>query len=276
MDIVGAPVGTVTLRSTILAGNTAAANPDISAVLVSQGHNLIGVGDGASGYAGTDLVGTPDNPIDPGLGSLQNNGGPTATMALLPGSRAIGAGDTTDAPAFDQRGPGFARVVHGTVDIGAFQVQPAVAPSVESVTINYSSDEPSRVTGLTVTFHGVVTFDPDAFQLQRLGYGLVDLSFTSSVVGDQTVVVITFTDSLPDGVYTFTVRADGVHDASGQTLTDDNVTTFVQNVGDNQEHSATDMVNHLEADADYSLELANKGDGVHVSDVAINRPNYTI
>jgi hypothetical protein len=43
-------------------------------------------------------------------------------MALLPGSPAIDAGDNTDAPSFDQRG--FARIVGGAIDIGAFEVQP--------------------------------------------------------------------------------------------------------------------------------------------------------
>jgi hypothetical protein len=44
-------------------------------------------------------------------------------MALLPGSPAIDAGDNTGAPDTDQRG--FARIVGGTIDIGAFEVQPA-------------------------------------------------------------------------------------------------------------------------------------------------------
>jgi hypothetical protein len=43
-------------------------------------------------------------------------------MALLAGSPAIDAGDNTDAPLWDQRGPGFRRVVNGTIDIGAFEV----------------------------------------------------------------------------------------------------------------------------------------------------------
>ncbi|MGZ3387559.1 MAG: choice-of-anchor Q domain-containing protein, partial [Isosphaeraceae bacterium] len=34
---------------------------------------------------------------NPDLGLLQNNGGPTETMALLPGSPAIGTGNVTGA-----------------------------------------------------------------------------------------------------------------------------------------------------------------------------------
>jgi hypothetical protein len=42
---------------------------------------------------------------------------------LLPGSRAINAGDNAGAPPWDQRGTGFSRIVGGRIDIGAFEVQ---------------------------------------------------------------------------------------------------------------------------------------------------------
>jgi hypothetical protein len=71
---------------------------------------------------------------DPGLGALADNGGPTQTIALLPGSPAIDTGSnalaidpSTGLPlTTDQRGAGFPRIVNGTVDIGAFEVQGAV------------------------------------------------------------------------------------------------------------------------------------------------------
>lgn len=70
------------------------------------------------------------------LGPLQNNGGPTETHALLPGSPAIDAGtnafavDAGGSPlTTDQRGAGFDRITGGTVDIGAYEVNaPAVTP----------------------------------------------------------------------------------------------------------------------------------------------------
>jgi hypothetical protein len=56
--------------------------------------------------------------------AAQANGGPTQTMALLPGSPAIDAGDNNYSPEpYDQRGDGFSRIVNGTIDIGAFEVQ---------------------------------------------------------------------------------------------------------------------------------------------------------
>jgi len=63
---------------------------------------------------------------DPMLGPLQDNGGPTFTQALLPGSPAIDAGDPnfTPPPFYDQRGPRFRRVFNGRIDIGSFEKQP--------------------------------------------------------------------------------------------------------------------------------------------------------
>jgi hypothetical protein len=113
------------MHDTILADNTAATQgPDLSGGVTSQGYNLIGNSSGGTGFAASDLLN-----IDPQLGPLQNNGGPTQTMALLPGSPAINAGDSSGAPAYDQRGPGFPRIVNGTIDIGAFEVQTPTQPS---------------------------------------------------------------------------------------------------------------------------------------------------
>jgi Right handed beta helix region len=118
--------GTVTVQNTIIAQNQAPADPDVSGSFVSNGCNLIGAGAGSSGFtAPGDQVGSAAAPINPLLGPLQNNGGSTATMALLPYSPAIDAGSNAAATGLttDQRGPGFSRFV-GPVDIGAFEVQP--------------------------------------------------------------------------------------------------------------------------------------------------------
>jgi hypothetical protein len=70
--------------------------------------------------------------VNPLLGPLQNNGGPTATMAVLHGSPAIGAGAGTSliaglsVPTSDQRGD--PRPANST-DIGAFQTQPSPGPA---------------------------------------------------------------------------------------------------------------------------------------------------
>ena len=88
--------------------------------IISQGYNLSS--DACGGY----LTGPGDEiNTDPLLGPLQDNGGPTFTHELLNGSPAINAGDPnfTPPPNYDQRGPGFNRVMNSRVDIGSFEVQ---------------------------------------------------------------------------------------------------------------------------------------------------------
>ncbi len=63
-------------------------------------------------------MGATVKPIDPKLGALGNNGGSTPTVALRPGSPAIGAGGSANAPATDQRGDPRP---HGAIDGGAFE-----------------------------------------------------------------------------------------------------------------------------------------------------------
>jgi CSLREA domain-containing protein len=77
---------------------------------------------------GGNLIGTSISPIDPLLGPLADNGGPTQTHALLPGSPAINRGDTAavagvgGVPLFDQRGDPFARIEEGRIDMGAIEL----------------------------------------------------------------------------------------------------------------------------------------------------------
>ncbi len=87
--------GHTNVKNTIVAGNRATAAPDVDGAFASQGFNLIGIGDGSTGFInGTngDQVGTAAAAINPKLGLLANNGGPTATMMLLAGSLAINMG----------------------------------------------------------------------------------------------------------------------------------------------------------------------------------------
>jgi hypothetical protein len=112
---------------TIIAGNV---GTDVgNGSIVDSDHSLFG--SVASGTTINDLGGTQIG-ADPKLGPLADNGGPTQTHALLTGSPAIDASTNPVASftgnAYDQRGPGFARVVNGVADIGAFEVQPPPAP----------------------------------------------------------------------------------------------------------------------------------------------------
>jgi hypothetical protein len=110
-----------TFKNTIVAANDASLFvPDMRGGLISQGHNLIGQSECTVGcFTNEDLVGTAANPIDPMLGPLANNGGPTMTHALLEGSPAIDKGVAVEGITTDQRG--FARQQGAAPDIGAFE-----------------------------------------------------------------------------------------------------------------------------------------------------------
>ena len=123
----------------------------------ASAYNLIGTG-GAGGLVnGHDgnLVGI-DNPD---LGTLADNGGPTQTCALLPGSLAIDAGSNVlavDAQdnllTTDQRGPGFHGLQRGTVDIGAFEVQPHAHVLTSHVVNSLATSQTSDTFPVSVAF----------------------------------------------------------------------------------------------------------------------------
>jgi hypothetical protein len=127
-------LGALNLVNTIVALNVIGgeASPpacDVFGSFFSRGHNLIGNVDGSTGFgAPGDQLGHTENLLNPGLdpSGLQNNGGPTLTIALIKGSKAIDKGDDTfagftPAPTTDQRG--FPRKSGAHVDIGAFELQ---------------------------------------------------------------------------------------------------------------------------------------------------------
>jgi hypothetical protein len=134
--------GQITLKNTLISGNASGGsgwdcfndNNYPNGTILSQGYNLIGNGTicAFSPIQG-DQVGTDVNPIDPLLGPLQDNGGPTLTQALLPHSPAIDAGspltpgtpDSNACPATDQRG--VSRPQSTACDIGAYEQEPTFA-----------------------------------------------------------------------------------------------------------------------------------------------------
>jgi len=170
---------TVTIGGTIL--KTGASGTNISSPpgsVTSLGYNLssdAAGGDGTTGPGGfLNATGDQRN-TDPMLDTngLQNNGGPTLTIALQPGSPAIDKGKNFSGSTTDQRGPGFARTV-GTAavnggdgtDIGAFEVQ-NTPPTITALTISRAkgaassnsqiatvSDNEDPATSLTVTVNG--------------------------------------------------------------------------------------------------------------------------
>ena len=124
------------ITGSIIAGNNGedvAVTGGTTNSFVSGGHNLIGSGadfDSGTQNALDNFTQTGDQTgVDPMLGPLASNGGPTETHALLMGSPAIDAGDPAITNGFDQRGAPFVRVFDDPVatgnaaDIGSYERQ---------------------------------------------------------------------------------------------------------------------------------------------------------
>jgi hypothetical protein len=111
--------GAVTLNDTIVASSTSGANC-VGTIGEEGGYNL----DSAES-CGLSLS-TDKSAVEPNLGPLAANGGPTETLALLPGSPAIDAGGTTmtGCPSVDQRGTARPdEAGDAGCDIGAYESQ---------------------------------------------------------------------------------------------------------------------------------------------------------
>lgn len=92
--------GEGSVANSIVSGNasTGGGAGDCGAYFYSEGGNLI-QSPGTCMVRSSDLTG-----VDPKLGPLKDNGGPTETQALRAGSPAIGLALPRTAPKFDQRG----------------------------------------------------------------------------------------------------------------------------------------------------------------------------
>lgn len=199
--------GTVTLENTIIASNTAAnglgdttgapvPGPNVDGNVTSNGHNLLGTSTEATGFTGS---GDQTN-ANPNLAALTNNGGPTETMALNPGSPAIDAGVAAGATT-DQRG--LPRTVDdggvpntggsdGT-DIGAYE-----APVVCHLDCpaNITQDNDPDQCGAIVTFAttgeeacGTVTCDHPSGSFFDVGTTNVHCESTAGPTCDFTVTI---------------------------------------------------------------------------------------
>jgi trimeric autotransporter adhesin len=190
----------LTIRNSIIAGNFSAVpdvrpSPDAGDAFVVE-FSLIekntGTGLTATGSTTPDANGNligDSNGISPFLGPLQDNGGPTMTMALLPGSPALNRGNNTIAAGLttDQRGEPFLRVFDGTVDLGAYEAQSltlVVDTNVDEDDGDYSAGDLSL---------------REAIRLTSASPGADTITFASSTNGtdfDLTLGLMSITDTL--------------------------------------------------------------------------------
>lgn len=188
--------GAFTLSNTLLKTGASGENlyNDLG-VVTSQGYNL------SEDDGGGLLTGPGDQPgtaplLDPN--GLQNNGGLTPTIALLPGSPAIDKGRDIGATGQDQRGlrrpvdlPGVPNATGGDgSDIGAFEVQneipgDAAAPVISSVSVSPNTLSPpnNKLRDVTVNYSVADANDPNP---------ACTLSVTSNdpAVGSDDIVIV--------------------------------------------------------------------------------------
>jgi hypothetical protein len=180
---------TTTLTNTIVAGNNGGGDVDGS---ISGSNNLIG-----------------GNPL---LAPLGDYGGPTQTLALLPGSPAIGGGAPgADIPKTDQRG--FAR--GSSLDIGAYQSQgftlsPVASSTPQAATVGTKF---AKSLDVTVTAKNVGQFvnpvDGGVIGFSAPSAGAsATLSAASAVIAGGQVSVTATANATP-GTYAATATAVG-------------------------------------------------------------------
>ena len=177
----------LTIENSIVAGHVAAdgTGSDLfinSSITSNVSNSLIGSNIGTPLQATTaglpdamgNLIGTSTSPIDPLLGDLANNGGPTLTHALLPGSPAINAGGAVSVDIGDTDQRGEDRIADGQIDIGAFESDSTfllgdvnrdgfvtfldIAPFIGVLSANGDQDEADTNRDGAVTFLDIAPF----------------------------------------------------------------------------------------------------------------------
>jgi hypothetical protein len=213
-------------------------------------HSLFGTTPVGIGTDDTDLIG-----VDPMLGALANNGGPTDTIALLAGSPAIGAGQNpvngvilfTDQRGFVPTGASW--------DVGAYQSTgiPAPAPTATLTASNVSvSDYGQTSYEFTVTYYGASGLDPNTVPgalvtvMPPPGLGgpiaATVVSSSSSMAdpsGYAQTITVTYDITPPggswtsadNGTYTITLGGPPITDSQGQTVPTGILGTFQVQTG---------------------------------------------
>jgi hypothetical protein len=222
--------GTVTLKNTIVANSPSASGGNCHGTTITNGgYNLDS--DNTCGF-GTDNNSLSG--IDPMLGDLADNGGPTMTHALLEGSPAIDKGNSF-GESTDQRGEerpsDFDTVANATdgdgSDIGAFEVQASApppdetAPYVESTSPDNGQNEVSRTTTVTANFSEEVKQDTLTTANVQLFAGNSTKPVKATLSPTSTSVTLTPSSKLDANTTYRAVVGTGVKDLADNPLDQD-------------------------------------------------------
>ena len=212
-----APASTL-LYNNILANNTGGGECFSFGQAFTTGNNNF-VGDDSAACLPI-LTGNPQ------LGPLADNGGPTQTMALLPGSPAIDAGDNIHCPPTDQRG--IARPQGPSCDIGAFETLEYTISGnagIAGATLSYTNGTPKTATAdgsgnysitISSNWSGTVTPSEAGYFFSPVNRSYTNM--TSSLTGQDYTATPSFQISGHAGVAGATLNYTGgstVADGSG-------------------------------------------------------------
>jgi hypothetical protein len=185
--------GNFITENTIIAVNAGRSATDVWGAFTSWGFNLVGATNASTGLGiNTDQVGNLNNVINPMLGALQDNGGSTPTMALLPSSPAVDQGNSFGS-AVDQRGaPRSMRCSSNPTpgdgsDVGAFEWIP---PSI-------NMSQPNKKIVVSWSIYNIGFALQSATNLSANNW--VSISNVPAILGNQRC----FTNTLPGGTRFF-------------------------------------------------------------------------
>lgn len=233
--------GSTTVRSSVVAGNSATEGPDLKVTgreVLTVTYSLIGSPQGSSVTStptNHNLIGTAETPLDPKLDGLALNApGTTMTHALLEGSPAIDAGVCTDlvgnTVTDDQRG--FTRPSGGTCDMGAYELEILTSPTTTELSISPSTQQYSDKVTLSASTFPVAA--PGSIQFKKSidgGLTFVDLGIPVAVPGasitDHQILESAGTDVRFKAVFTPTGNYTGsTSDVKSLTVTKESATVI--------------------------------------------------
>ncbi len=199
--------GSITLGLSVVANNTAPTGPDLNLSFGDFGGNVISKIDGSTGISNgvnNNRTGTSAAPLDAKLGPLANNGGPTQTFALLPGSPAIDIRACSSGLTTDQRG--VSRPQGAACDSGSYEgivsphtfVVTRAADDANDANCNDAANggctlrQAVRQSNLTTgTGTNTITFDATAFAAAQTITLSATLAPTTNVTIDGTAYHVT-------------------------------------------------------------------------------------
>ena len=277
--------GAVTLNDTIVAGNTKPGSPgDIhNNGTVSGSNNLIGTGfaSGVISPGSNNIILTSLSSL--GLAALASYGGPTETMALLPGSKAIDAGSNKISgltiASTDERG----FPLDSSVDIGAFQTQPGLVVNTTLDGTNAPSGDLSLRQAVNIAnapgapdagADEPITFDTTVFaKLQTITLTQGQLELSNTTVAAETIKGPAAGVTISGGGQSrvFQVDSGVTATVSGLTITGGNAVDDGGNGGGLYNDGTTNLT-----DCTVSGNSANSGGGLYTQGKSLNLTDCTI